>query len=134
MRQVNILIASLYSRAKETMNYSGSSAILFIAKITFCALLWIYLLTVISVFVGITGKNEMMISIPNSIIYYIAILLLIYLPMNLFTWKVAEVKSFVTDEENQILIQQGQRNFIILLVVGFILMVTAAKFKNGTLF
>ncbi|GAA3968237.1 hypothetical protein [Hymenobacter antarcticus] len=134
MRQINILIASLYVRSRVTMIYSGNSAVLFIAKATFCVVLWIYLLTVVSVYIGISGKYELMVDIPNSRIYYVLVLAIIYLPVNLLTWKIDEVEFFVSDDENQNIIQRGQRTFIILLVIGFILMVIAAKYKNGTLF
>ena len=133
MRLVNILIASLYYHSKETMKYSEGRAVLFVAKLTFCLLLWIWFLPITGLIIYSLTQHQTDFGFPNVSLFYVIILALIYLPVNAVTWKLADVDMFVENEQNQNLIEKGRQIFVAIVVVGFVFLVIAAKYNAGTL-
>jgi hypothetical protein len=128
---VDKIIIALYSAEQKNMQYSGGKARLFIAKLVFCLLLWIWLLPIL----GILENNLELIEIsylrPNHRIAYIPVLLVMYLILNHFTVKIEDVDTYLEEDENKSEVKGYRVLFLVLIVLGFAFLVVVAKYNQG---
>jgi len=131
LTKVDKIIIALYIAEQRSMQYSGGKARLFVAKLVFCLLIWIWLLPIM----GILENNLLLIEIsfpqPNHRIAYLPVLLVMYLMLNQFTIKLKEVDYFLMEDENRNEIKKYRKLFLTLIVVGFAFLVIVAKYNQG---
>ncbi len=131
MKIVNEIIVALYRREQKSMYHSEGNARLFIAKLVFCLLTWIWLLPMIGILENNLHWIEITFDTPKTRIGYLPILLLMYFILNHFTWKLKEVDEYSADEENEESIRKAKRLFFTLIILGFIFLVVVAKYNQG---
>ncbi len=113
------------------MQYSEGTARLFIAKLLFCLLTWIWLLPILSVLENNLKLFEISFDRPSTRWGFLPILLIMYLAVNYFTWKVNEVDEFLADEDNAESIKAAKKSFFFLLIIGFVFLAAIAKYNQG---
>lgn len=131
MKIINEMIVALYRREQKSMQYSEGNARLFIAKLVFCLLIWIWILPIIGIVENNLHWIEISFNKPKSRIGYLPILMAMYFLLNRFTWKLKEVDEYLADEENDESIKKAKRLFFILLVLGFVFLIAVAKYNQG---
>ncbi|NDK57362.1 hypothetical protein [Pontibacter fetidus] len=131
MNFINKMIVALYQREQINMQYSGGTARLFIAKLVFCLLIWIWLLPILGILENNLNLIEISFEKPSTKWGYVPILIILYLALHYFTWKVKEVDEFIENEENIESIKSAKRLFFILLVIGFVFLIAVAKYNQG---
>ncbi len=125
------MIVALYQREQKNMQYSEGTARLFIAKLLFCLLTWIWLLPILSVLENNLKLFEISFDRPSTRWGFLPILLIMYLAVNYFTWKVNVVDEFLADEGNAESIIGAKKSFFFLLIIGFVFLVAVAKYNQG---
>jgi uncharacterized membrane protein len=131
MRIINEMIVALYKREQRSMQYSEGNARLFIAKLVFCLLLWLWLLPTIGLIEHTFRSVDIIYTLPRGRLFASVIALILYFLLNHFTWKLKEVDSYLEDEENEESIKKAKRLFFILLVLGFVFLIAVAKYNQG---
>lgn len=131
MNTINKMIVALYQREQRSMQYSGGTARLFIAKLVFCLLIWIWLLPIFGILENNLNIVEISFDKPTTRWGYVPILFLIYLTVHYFTWKVSDVNKFIADDGNTESIKAAKKLFFALLIIGFIFLVAVAKYNQG---
>lgn len=131
MNEINKIIVSIYQSKQKSMQHSEGNARLFIAKLAFCVLLWIWLLPLLGILENNLHWIEISFNTPKSRIGYLPILMLMYFLLNHFTWKLKEVDAYSRDIENEESIKKARRLFFILLIFGFVFLIAIAKYNQG---
>ncbi|MFD2523347.1 hypothetical protein [Emticicia soli] len=131
MNEINKMIVAIYQSRQKSMKYSEGNARLFIAKLAFCVLVWIWLLPILNIFENNLHWIEISFNTPKTRIGYLPVLLAMYFILHYFTWKLNEVDKYSSDEANEQSIKKAKRLFITLLIIGFIFLVTIAKYNQG---
>lgn len=131
MNEINKMIVAIYQSNQKRMKYSEGNVRLFFAKLAFCVFLWIWLLPIIGILEHTFAGIDIIYNLPNGRVFAFLILIMIYIPLNYFTWKLKEVDSYLADEENEESIKKAKRLFFILLVLGFIFLIAVAKYNQG---
>ena len=133
-KHLNHLLAVLYRRNRATMKFSSDSAVVTIAKLQVCAVLFLYGLPLL----GALGRlwthrqTDLHLTSSNRLDSVLALGVL-FVPVHLLAWQTERLVAFATDTKNRAIVRQGQRTFWVLLVVGLIWLVVAAKYNTGTL-
>lgn len=128
---INKIIVALFRRNKKGMRFSNANMILFISKLVFCLLIFIYGITTLHIlennfhFIDISWRK------PKNRWGYLPVMLVLYFILNHFTWKENEVEAFDNNPENDSEIKSAWILFLFLLVLGFIFMVIVAKYNQG---
>jgi len=131
MKEINKVIVAIYESKQKSMQYSEGRARLFIAKLAFCVLIWIWLLPILGILENNLHWIEISFNTPELRIGYLPILIVMYFLINHFTWKLKEVDEYLANEENEESIKKAKRLFFILLVLGFIFLIAVAKYNQG---
>jgi uncharacterized membrane protein len=113
------------------MQYTEGRARLFIAKLAFCVLIWIWLLPILGILENNLHWIEISFNTPKSRIGYLPILMAMYFILHYFTWQLKEVDSYLADVEKEESIKKAKRLFFILLVLGFVFLIAVAKYNQG---
>jgi phosphoglycerol transferase MdoB-like AlkP superfamily enzyme len=130
MKLINEMIVALYKREQRSMQNSEGNARLFIAKLVFCLLIWIWFLPIQMLIERNFRNIDVIYNIPRGRGSAFVILLIIYFPLHFFTWKLKEVDSYLADEENEESIKKAKRLFFLLLVLGFVFLIAVAKYNQ----
>ena len=113
------------------MRFSNANMILFISKLVFCLLIFIYGITTLHILENNLHFIDISWSKPKNRWGYLPIMLVLYFILNHFTWKENEVETFNNNPENDSEIKSAWILFLFLLVLGFIFMVIVAKYNQG---
>lgn len=125
------MLVALYKREQVNMQYSEGNGRLFVAKLVFCLLIWIWLLPILGILENNLHWIEISFDKPKSRIGYLPVPLLIYFILNHFTWKLKDVDEYLAGKDNSENIRRAKRLFFILLVLGFVALVGVAKYNQG---
>jgi len=131
MKIINEMIVALYRREQKSMQYSEGNARLFVAKLVFCLLIWIWFLPLQMLVERNFRTIDIIYNIPRGRFFAFLIVMVIYFPLHYITWKLKEVDEYLAKEENEESIKKAKRLFFILLVVGFIFLIAVAKYNQG---
>ncbi len=131
MNEINKMIVAIYQSNQKRMKYSEGNVRLFFAKLAFCVFLWIWLLPILMLVERSFREVDIIYNLPNGRVFAFLILIMIYIPLNYFTWKLKEADEYLTNKENEDSINKAKRLFFILLVFGFIFLIAVAKYNQG---
>lgn len=113
------------------MKYSGGKARLFIAKLVFCLLIWIWLLPLLGILEDNLGLIEISFDRPSHRIGYLPVLLVMYFILNHFTLGVEDADKYLMESENKAEMKSYRKRFLVLIAIGFIFLIIVAKFNQG---
>lgn len=125
------LIISIYYNQQKSMLYSDGKAKLFIAKLVFCLLLWIWLLPILGILENNFELIEISFPMTQSRWTYLPLLLTMYIIINFSTIQINQVEEFASREENVGKIKKFRKIFLILIALGFIFLVIVARYNQG---
>jgi hypothetical protein len=125
MNRLNYMIAALFISNKSSMKYSGNSARLFIAKLTFSLMAWIWVLFVLKV---VESKSYLVDYLSSSTYCNWVIYCLIVIITNYYTWNLSTVEQMVDNGQNQTAIAHAKRELLWLFTTGFVLSMSAAVY------
>ncbi len=131
MNEINRMIVAIYQSKQKSMQYSEGRARLFIAKLAFCVLIWIWLLPILGILENNLHWIEISFNTTKSRIGYLPILIAMYFILHYFTWKLKKVDEYSANEDNEESIKKAKRLFFILLILGFVFLVAVAKYNQG---
>lgn len=116
MNEINKMIVAIYQSKQKSMKYSEGHARLFIAKLAFCVLVWIWLLPILGILENNLHWIEISFNTPKTRIGYLPVLLIMYFIVHYFTWKLKEVDNYSSDEANEQSIKKAKRLFEIVTI------------------
>ncbi|MCC9138939.1 hypothetical protein ACFSKU_08825 [Pontibacter silvestris] len=131
MNRVNKLITALYAAEQKNMQYSGGKARLFIAKLVFCLLIWIWLLPLLGILENNLGLIEISFHKPRHRIGYLPVLLVLYFILSYFTLRVEDADKYLRESENKAEMKSYRKWFVALIAIGFTFLIVVAKFNQG---
>jgi len=116
------------------MKSSGNAAVVTIAKLQVCVVVFLYGLPLLGVLGRLWTHQQTDLSLTGSSrLDVVLTLVVLFVPVHLLAWRTERLVAFAADAEHHAILRQGQRTFLALLAVGFIWMVVAAKYNAGTL-
>lgn len=111
------MIVALFDSNKLSMKYSGNSARLSIAKLTFSLTVWIWLILIckiiaqyVHVFNQAYGNN----------FFGWALFIITFIIVNLCTWSLPVIEEFSDDTDNMSELKKARLQFLLILIIGFI--------------
>jgi hypothetical protein len=127
MNRLNYMIAALFISNKSSMKYSGNSARLFIAKLTFSLMTWLWVFFVVKVF---ENKSSLIEYISRQtycswVIYFILVII-----TNYCTWNLTIVEQMVDDSQHTTAIANAKRELLWLFITGFVLLMSASVYYS----
>lgn len=131
MKIINQMIVALYRREQKSMKYSEGNARLFVAKLVFCLLIWIWLLPIIGILEHIIDRISIISYLPDGRLFAFLIAIILYFILNSFTWKLKEIDEYSSNEDNESSIRKAKSLFFTLLIIGFIFLIAVAKYNQA---
>lgn len=128
MNTFNIFLASIYSWSKRRLKNYDDPFIYFAAKTNLCLLVWLYSITLLGIITHLWNGLSFPFysSMPRAV--YVVLLAIMYFLVNSFSEKINRINEFICQAENQKILQNGRAIYIGLMVIGFLLLVSVARY------